>query len=46
MEIVTTSAIGYQLGKDTHGMRLVKVKGGSLEHEYHALENFPKEVKL
>ncbi|XP_034256067.1 serine/threonine-protein phosphatase CPPED1-like [Thrips palmi] len=46
MEIVTTSAIGYQLGKDTHGMRVVKVKGGSLEHSYHSLENFPKEITL
>lgn len=46
MEVVTTSAIGYQLGKDTHGMRVVKVKGGSLEHSYHSLENFPNEIKL
>lgn len=46
MEIVTTSAIGYQLGKDTHGMRIVKVKNGMLDHSYHSLENFPKEIKL
>lgn len=46
VEIITTSAIGYQLGKDTHGMRIIKVKKSGVEHSYHALENFPKTIAL
>jgi len=41
LEVVITSAIGCQLGSDDHGMRVVKVTEDRIEHEYHALSNFP-----
>ena len=41
-----TSAIGCQIGPDDHGMRLVKVTKEGIQHEYHALDNFPLEIKL
>jgi len=41
LEVVVTSAIGCQIGPDDHGMRIVKVKENSIEHEYHPLSHFP-----
>ncbi|KAF4532926.1 hypothetical protein B566_EDAN015638 [Ephemera danica] len=46
MEVVTTSAIGGQLGTDLSGMRLVKVLSSGVEHQYHSLHEFPSQVTL
>jgi len=46
LEVVITSAIGCQLGTDEHGMRLVKITKEDVNHEYHALDNFPTRVLL
>jgi len=45
LELIVTTAIGCQIGPDTHGMRLVKVKEGSVDHKFYSLDDFPKEVE-
>ncbi|XP_059485482.1 serine/threonine-protein phosphatase CPPED1-like [Neocloeon triangulifer] len=46
LEMVTTTAIGAQLGSDESGMRIVKVLSDSVEHEYFPFEKFPDSVQL
>lgn len=46
MELITTSAVGYSLGNDAQGMRIVKITKSGLEHSYYALDEFPKNVDL
>lgn len=46
MEVVVTSAIGAQLGCDTHGLRVVKVSENKIEHQYYALDDIPRTVSL
>ncbi|CAG0880995.1 unnamed protein product [Darwinula stevensoni] len=40
MEMVVTSAIGYQAGEDTHGIRVVSVQEKEIQHKYYALDEF------
>jgi hypothetical protein len=46
MEIVTTSAVGFQLGEDKSGFAIVKVFQDKIEHKYYALEDVPTIVDL
>lgn len=46
LELVVTSAIGYQLGTDTHGLRVVRVFDDSIKHHYYALEDVPTNIDL
>lgn len=38
LDMVVTSAIGCQLGEDTHGVRVVVVTADEVVHRYHSLE--------
>ncbi|XP_026207538.1 serine/threonine-protein phosphatase CPPED1 [Anabas testudineus] len=38
LDMVVSSAIGCQLGEDTHGVRVVVVTADSVIHRYHSLE--------
>ena len=39
MEIVVTSAVGYQIRpEDKHGMRIVRVDENGIRHKYFSLE--------
>ena len=38
LQMVTTGAVGYPLGDDPSGFRIVQVHLDRLEHEYHALD--------
>ncbi|XP_071319567.1 serine/threonine-protein phosphatase CPPED1 isoform X2 [Trachinotus anak] len=38
MDMVVSSAIGCQLGNDTHGVRVVVVTADNIIHRYHSLE--------
>lgn len=38
LDMVVSSAIGCQLGEDTHGVRVVVVTADSVVHRYHSLE--------
>lgn len=46
LESVVTSAIGYQLGTDKSGLRVVKVYRDRLEHQYYPLSQVPLSVDL
>eukprot|EP00088_Acartia_fossae_P001366 TRINITY_DN10528_c0_g1_i2.p1 TRINITY_DN10528_c0_g1~~TRINITY_DN10528_c0_g1_i2.p1 ORF type:complete len:304 (+),score=49.40 TRINITY_DN10528_c0_g1_i2:42-953(+) len=46
LEVIVTSAIGCQIGPDDHGMRVVKVTEDKIEHKYHPLSDFPKQIEL
>lgn len=37
LEMVVSSAIGCQLGEDTHGLRVVVVTAEKIVHRYHSL---------
>ena len=41
LEVVVTSAIGFQLGTDKSGLRLVKVSANAIEHKYYSLDELP-----
>lgn len=38
LDMVVSSAIGCQLGEDTHGIRVVVVTADKVIHRYHSLE--------
>lgn len=38
LDMVVSSAIGCQLGKDTHGVRVVVVTADDVVHRYYSLE--------
>lgn len=38
LDVVVSSAIGCQLGEDTHGVRVVVVTADEVVHRYHSLE--------
>jgi 3',5'-cyclic AMP phosphodiesterase CpdA len=44
-EMVTTGAVGYPLGDDPSGLRIVTVDGARIVHEYHALTEFEEELR-
>jgi serine/threonine-protein phosphatase CPPED1 len=44
MELIVTGPIGKPLGKDPSGMRIVKVRAKSVEHQYIELGNIPNAV--
>ena len=46
LEMVVTSAIGFPLGEDKPGMRVVTVKEDKITHSFEDLDNFPKVVVL
>lgn len=46
LEVVVTSAIGFPLGNDKPGMRLVTVKEDKITHSFEDLDTFPKTVEL
>lgn len=46
LEMVVTSAIGFPLGIDKPGMRLVTVKSEGITHSFEDIETFPKQVNL
>jgi 3',5'-cyclic AMP phosphodiesterase CpdA len=44
IEMITTSAVGRQLGKDLSGFRVVQVFRDRIEHHYYDLDHVPAEV--
>ncbi len=46
LEVVVTTAVGCQIGPDTHGMRVVHVKEKEVEHRFHSLDEFPEKIQL
>lgn len=46
IQFVTSSALGKPLGKAPSGMRIVKVYGERIEHEYYSLEELPESIQF
>ncbi|GFT07135.1 hypothetical protein NPIL_178761 [Nephila pilipes] len=46
LEVVVTSAIGGQLKGDKSGFRVVKLDDNTINHNYYALEDVPKNIYL
>lgn len=44
MEMITTSAVGKQLGGDQSGFRLVRVYPEKISHRYYGLKETPEEI--
>lgn len=38
LDMVVSSAIGCQLGKDTHGLRVVAITAEKIVHRYYSLD--------
>jgi Icc-related predicted phosphoesterase len=46
LEIVTTSAVGFQLGKDKSGFAIVKIFQDKIEHQYYPLDEILSSINL
>ncbi|XP_063221363.1 serine/threonine-protein phosphatase CPPED1-like [Bacillus rossius redtenbacheri] len=46
LRVVTTSAMGGQLGKDSPGVRVVRVQERTVDHVYYSLENIPSVIQV
>ena len=44
--MVTSAAVGYPLGDDPSGLRIVKVYADRIEHEYYGFDEVPDEVEM
>ncbi len=45
-QVIITTAVGCQLGKDTHGLRIVRVLEDRIEHQYYGLDDIPTSIPL
>jgi predicted phosphodiesterase len=45
LQMVVTGAVGYPLGHDPSGLRVVKVDG-DVTHKYHAMDSIPDRLEL
>ena len=46
IQMVTTGPVGYPLGDDPSGLRIVKVSRNIIEHRYYGLDQIPKLEEL
>ena len=46
LQMVTSGPVGYPLGDDPSGLRIVKVYDDRIEHEYFAFDALPDSVDL
>jgi len=44
--MITTSAVGVQLGSDKSGLRIVRIYQDSLTHTYYPFSEVPSQVTL
>lgn len=42
LDMVVSSAIGCQLGKDTHGLRVVVITAENIVHRYYSLDELSR----
>jgi predicted phosphodiesterase len=45
IQMVTTGPVGYPLGDDPSGLRIVKVFQDHIEHQYYGLDDLPETVE-
>ena len=46
LQMITTGAVGYPLGDDPSGLRIVRMYGDSIKHEYYGFDDVPRLVGL
>ena len=46
LQMVTSGAVGYPLGDDPSGFRIVKVLDGSIEHKYYGFDDVPNSLSV
>ena len=46
LQMVTSGAVGYPLGDDPSGFRVVKVFHGNIEHKYFGFDDVPNSLTL
>ena len=46
LRLITTSAVGYPLGDDPSGLRIVKMYGDNIQHDYYGFDDVPESVEL
>lgn len=46
LQLVTTSALGKPLGNDPSGLRIVKISGNKIEHEYFGVNEIPSQIEF
>ena len=45
-QMVTSAAVGYPLGNDPSGLRIVKVYEDRIEHQYYGFDEVPERVEM
>ena len=46
IQLVTTGPVGYPLGDDPSGLRIIKVSQDRIEHQYYGLDQIPEREEL
>ena len=46
LQMVVTGAVGYPLGDDPSGLRVVKIEGDDVTHQYYAMDDIPTSIEL
>lgn len=46
LQMVVTGAVGYPLGEDPSGLRIVKIYGNQLTHQYYPMDDIPYIIEL
>ena len=44
--MVTTGSVGYPLGEDPSGLRIVKISRDKIEHQFYGLDQIPEREEL
>ena len=46
LQMITTAAVGYPLGDDPSGLRIVRTYGDTIQHDYYGFDDVPELVEL
>ena len=46
LQMITTGAVGYPLGDDPSGLRIVRMYGDAIKHDYYGFDDVPESVEL
>ena len=46
LQVITTSAVGFPLGDDPSGLRIVYIKDGVISHKYYGFDQVPERIDI
>ncbi len=46
LQLIATGAVGYPLGDDPSGLRVVRMYGDTIQHDYYGFDDVPESVAL